>query len=114
MRGKIKLWISLTLCVAAGTVMAAGLGPQSYAQDGLVTQFDVLDNEGTGTYNPSAATWRDLKGSAYITLQGKNGRAEFRGCNFDMDIYRLISVQGGKVKIDGGKKSGRYELVEKR
>ena len=69
MRGKIKLWISLTLCVAAGTVMAAGLGPQSYAQDGLVTQFDVLDNEGTGTYNPSAATWRDLKGSAYITLQ---------------------------------------------
>ena len=62
MRGKIKLWISLTLCVAAGTVMAAGLGPQSYAQDGLVTQFDVLDNEGTGTYNPSAATWRRPQG----------------------------------------------------
>ena len=48
MRGKIKLWISLTLCVAAGTVMAAGLGPQSYAQDGLVTQFDALDNEELG------------------------------------------------------------------
>ena len=52
------------------------------------------------------------RGTAYITLQGKNGRAEFRGCNFDMDIYRLISVQDGKVEIDGGRKSGRYELVD--
>ena len=54
------------------------------------------------------------RGTAYITLQGKNGRAEFRGCNFDMDIYRLISVTKGNVTIDGGRKTGRYELVEKK
>ena len=64
---KTVFWASVV--AVAGTALAAGLGPQSYAQDGLVTQFDAIDNEGTGTYNPSAATWRDLKGSAYITLQ---------------------------------------------
>ena len=65
----MKKMMMIAAVAAAGTVLAAGLGPQSYAQDGLVTQFDAIDNEGTGTYNPSAATWRDLKGSAYITLQ---------------------------------------------
>ena len=65
----MKKMMMIAAVAAAGTVLAAGLGPQSYVQDGLVTQFDAIDNEGTGTYNPSAATWRDLKGSAYITLQ---------------------------------------------
>ena len=65
----MKKLMMFAAVAAAGTVLAAGLGPQSYVQDGLVTQFDAIDNEGTGTYNPSAATWRDLKGSAYITLQ---------------------------------------------
>ena len=65
----MKKLMMVAAVAAAGAAVAAGLGPQSYAQDGLVTQFDAIDNEGTGTYNPSAATWRDLKGSAYITLQ---------------------------------------------
>ena len=56
-------------------LLAAGLGPQSYVQDGLVTQFDAIDNEDTGTHNASATVWRDLKGSASITLQGSAGWA---------------------------------------
>lgn len=52
---------------------STGLGPHSYVQDGLVTQFDSIDNEGNGTHNPSASVWRDLKGSASITLQGNAG-----------------------------------------
>ena len=65
----MKKMMLIAAVTVAGAAVAAGLGPQSYAQDGLVTQFDAIDNEGTGTHNPSAATWRDLKGSAYITLQ---------------------------------------------
>ena len=57
------------LAVLAGPAQAAGLGPGSYVQSGLVTQFDSIDNEDTGTHNPFANVWRDLKGSAYITLQ---------------------------------------------
>ena len=65
----MKKMMMIAAVAAAGTAVAAGLGPQSYVQDGLVTHFDAIDNEGTGTHNPSATTWRDLKGSAYITLQ---------------------------------------------
>ncbi|MBQ6007994.1 MAG: hypothetical protein IJL17_05615 [Kiritimatiellae bacterium] len=64
-----KMMFVAALCAVAGAAVAAGLGPQNYVQDGLVTHFDAIDNEGTGTHNPSATTWRDLKGSAYITLQ---------------------------------------------
>ena len=64
-----KLMMVVAIATVAGAAVAAGLGPQSYVQDGLVTHFDSIDNEGTGTHNPSATTWRDLKGSAYITLQ---------------------------------------------
>ena len=64
-----KAFVFVAAVAAAGTVLAAGLGPQNYVQNGLVTHFDAIDNEGTGTHNPSATTWRDLKGSAYITLQ---------------------------------------------
>ena len=64
-----KLMMIAAVAAVAGTAVAAGLGPQSYVQNGLVAHFDAIDNEGTGTHNPSATTWRDLKGSAYITLQ---------------------------------------------
>ena len=64
----MKKMMMIAAVAAAGAAMAAGLGPQNYVQDGLVTHFDAIDNEGTGTHNPSATTWRDLKGSAYITL----------------------------------------------
>ena len=63
-----KAFVFVAAVAAAGTAVAAGLGPQNYVQDGLVTHFDAIDNEGTGTHNPSATTWRDLKGSAYITV----------------------------------------------
>ena len=63
----------LFAAVTSTSAIAAGLGPQSYVQDGLVTQFDAVDNEGNGTHNDSATVWRDLKGSASITLQGSAG-----------------------------------------
>ncbi len=37
-------------------------------QDGLVTHFDAIDNAGTGAHVSNATVWRDLKGSASITL----------------------------------------------
>ena len=63
-REKLKLWFALSFCVAAGAAVAAGLGPQSYVQDGLVTHFDAFDNEGTGTHNPSGCIGSGTLGSA--------------------------------------------------
>ena len=46
------------------------LGPLNYVQDGLIAQFDAVDNEGTGVHNPITMTWRDLAGSASVMLAG--------------------------------------------
>ncbi len=70
---KRLITIVCAMAIAPIAAFAAGLGPQSYVQDGLVTQFDSIDNEGNGAHNPSASVWRDLKGSASITLQGSAG-----------------------------------------
>ena len=69
----MKKLMMVVAVAAAGAAVAAGLGPQSYVQNGLVAQFDAIDNECTGTHNPSAAVWRDLKGSASLTLTGGAG-----------------------------------------
>ena len=39
-----------------------------YVQDGLVTQWDGIDNAGTGTHNPNATFWKDLAGNLDLTL----------------------------------------------
>ena len=50
----------------------------SYVQDGLIAQWDGIDNEGTGVHNPSATVWKDLKGSNDLTIvpgRGSSTRA---------------------------------------
>ena len=88
---KIGLAIVCATAFAQIAAFAAGLGPQSYVQDGLVTHFDSIDNEGNGTHNASATVWRDLKGSASITLQSG---ANWTGRYFD-------STYDSKHKISG-------------
>lgn len=43
----------------------------SYVQSGLIAQWDGIDNQGTGTHDPTATTWKDLKGSLDMTLTAK-------------------------------------------
>ena len=85
-----KAFVFVAAVAVAGAAMAAGLGPQNYVQDGLVTHFDAIDNEGTGTYNPSAA----IKGSAYITLQSG---ASWTGRYFDSTAtqHTIEAMPGG-------------------
>ena len=33
---------------------------KSYVQDGLIIQYDAIDNEGTGTHNPNATVWKNI------------------------------------------------------
>ena len=81
----------LSAGITTTSAHAAGLGPGSYVQSGLVTQFDSIDNENTGTHNPSAAVWRDLKGSASITLQSG---ASWTGIYFDSTYTNRHEIIG--------------------
>ena len=84
-----KLMVCALVAAVTGVAVAAGLGPQSYVQEGLVTLFDAFDNEGTGTHNSAATTWRDLKGSAYITLQAG---ASWTDRYFDSSAEQIIKT----------------------
>ncbi len=66
----MKKMLLVAAIAAIGTAAeAVNLTPADYVQDGLLVHFDAIDNEGTGTHNPSATTWTALKGGASITLQ---------------------------------------------
>ena len=64
--------IGCVLAVAASAIpaWATTYTSASYVQDGLVSQWDAIDNEGTGVHNPSATVWKDLKGNRDLKLQG--------------------------------------------
>ena len=58
--------VALALALNATTCTSA-----SYVQSGLIAQWDGIDNQGTGTHDPNATTWKDLKGSLDMTLTAK-------------------------------------------
>ena len=72
----------------------------SYVQDGLITQWDGIDNVGTGMHNPNATVWKDLKGDLDLTLVGNgswtNGNA--------------LSVNGMSAK--GAAATSKYLTIE--
>lgn len=68
----------------------------SYVQDGLVLQFDAIENAGRNQHDSTATVWKDLVGSRDGTISGKTQWGE-----------KFISITGtpwsekGKVAFDG-------------
>ena len=48
----------------------ADITAASYVQDGLLSQYDGIENYGYGTHDDSIALWKDLKGGRDATIQG--------------------------------------------
>ena len=104
---------------------------EAYVQDGLVAQWDGLDNVGTGTHDPTATVWKNLAstGSAYdLTLtnnatwnaEGRalvaNGLSAFAPVN--APEYKTIEVvckrtsTEGRIMFNSGYKT-RFVLFDK-
>ena len=73
----------------------------SYVQNGLIAQWDGIDNVGTGTHNPAAAVWKDLKGSCDMTLLN-NGESWVNG--------KALYVNGAGAA--GSTAAPRYTTIE--
>jgi hypothetical protein len=86
---------SATLPAVATTYTSA-----SYVQDGLITQWDGIDNAGTGTHNPNATVWKDLKGDLDLTL---NANGSWTNGN-------ALSVNG--MSAQGAKATAKYFTIE--
>ena len=76
----------LSAVVAAGTLVFTFLSAfadftaRSYVQSGLIAQWDGIDNAGTGTHDPSATTWKELKGDLATTataLTFRDGKSAY-------------------------------------
>ena len=54
------------VCVAiAPTVHADTLPATAYIQDGLVVQYDAIENAGIGIHDANASAWADLTGNGH-------------------------------------------------
>ncbi|MCR5839380.1 MAG: right-handed parallel beta-helix repeat-containing protein [Kiritimatiellae bacterium] len=71
----------------------------AYVQHGLMNHWDAIDNVGTGTFDPAATTWKDLKGNLDFTL---TDRADWGGGFLDM--HGFAGAAGGKT--------GKYLTME--
>ena len=67
--------------------VAAGLTPGHYIQDGLVVQYDGIDNAGTGTHVNNLGKWVDLKGNADL-----DGQTVYFGSRWMVTDRRLYST----------------------
>ena len=54
-RNRMLGW--LVAVAASAALPAAAYTSASYVQDGLIAQWDAIDNEGIGTHNPNATVW---------------------------------------------------------
>ena len=57
---KVTLVAACAVVVGCGFTASADIPASAYVQNGLVVQFDGIDNAGTGTHDPSATVWKDL------------------------------------------------------
>ena len=85
----------------ASTANGEAYTSASYVQDGLIAQWDGIDNVGTGTHNPISAVWKDLKGSCDMTLLN-NGESWANG--------KALYVDGAGAA--GSTAAPRYTTIE--
>ena len=63
---------TLLITAFAFTVPGAfGYDTSSYVQEGLVAQWDGINNAGLGFHDPGADIWKDLKGIYDLPLTSK-------------------------------------------
>ena len=78
-----------------------------YVQDGLIAQWDAIDNEGTGTHNPNATVWKDLAGHNDLTIVAGRGSEWRRGVAFFMN-----TKAAGLAAAYGTEAATTYKTIE--
>ena len=129
MKKIVKVVLCLVGLLAAG--VAEAYDASSYVQDGLIAQWDGIDNAGTGVHDPESTVWKDLKGSLDMTLTangswGSGAYLNVNGCSAKgtsattsyatIEIYyrsensagRLMFVSGLQNRIAAFPTTGTY------
>ena len=85
---------------------AATYTSASYVQDGLIAQWDAIDNAGTGVHDPTTNVWKDLKGHNDLTIVAGRGSEWRRGIAFFMNTKAagLAAAYGTETVEENGTK----------
>ena len=105
---KMKFVLSAAMavfCVAAAR--ATTYTSASYVQDGLIAQWDGIDNAGTGTHDPNATVWKDLAGHNDLTIVAGRGSEWRRGICFYMNTRTA-----GLAAAYGSEAATTYKTIE--
>lgn len=119
------VWVAIIAAIG-NTLFADGLTTDDYVQDGLINQWDGIENAGVGTHNAAATVWKDLKGGLDLTLCGKGAwNATGNGLNVNgcsakgtsaTTAYRTIEVvykmSGGRILFASGNAQTRFVLFD--
>ena len=68
--GKLSVF-ALSVSAAFVSASAHAYTSASYVQDGLIAQWDGIDNTGVGVHDPGAKAWKDLVGNYDLSLLPK-------------------------------------------
>ena len=101
--------IGCVLAVAASAIpaWATTYTSASYVQDGLIAQWDGIDNVGTGTHDPNATVWKDLAGHNDLTIVAGRGSEWRRGIAFYMNTRAA-----GLAAAYGTESATTYKTIE--
>ena len=109
--GRNTLYALFMVAAGAARMAEAGYTSASYAQEGLIAQWDAIDNVGAGFHDPGAKVWKDLAGNYDLTLLpkgswGADGRSltvygASAVCSNSLPAYKTIEVVY-KMKKPGG------------
>ena len=92
---KVALAAACAVVVGWAFTASADIPASAYVQDGLVVQFDGIENAGAGTHDAAATTWKDLSG------KGRDGAISGSYAWLENGL-QINSVTGkGLVKFDG-------------
>ena len=64
---KVALAAACAVVVGWAFTASADIPASAYVQSGLIAPWDGIDNAGTGTHDPAATTWAELKGGLQTT-----------------------------------------------
>lgn len=97
----------MAVAVISAAVADTTYTSASYVQDGLITQWDGIDNVGTGTHDPTTNVWKDLKGNNDLTIVAGRGSEWRRG----IGLY-ISNIALGKAAAYGSETAKTYKTIE--
>ncbi|MCQ2394151.1 MAG: LamG domain-containing protein [Kiritimatiellae bacterium] len=99
---KKRFWLAVAAAIAGSGVFAA-LDSRSYVQEGIVAQWDAIENGARGMHNPNATGWVDLSGHNHnLNTLATGSTWNENSLVFPVGKYGMAAVFNGTTAVNIG------------